>query len=624
MKVDKDESATTPQKTSTRKTNTNANANANATTLTATTATATATTTTTPSIALGSTSNASNAPNTTANSTPNAPVPSKIELSEDQRICDEYQLLLDKSQQLFTGLRDLPAFGAKQWQPYFQKTFETYTKLWKFQQQHRNILENKERYGLKRWEIGEIASKIGQLYYHYYLRTSDTTYLKESYVFYEAIRQRGYFRDVLESKSSMLMVKKLRYYARFIVVSLLLNKKILAKDLMAEFQTHVDDYTKTFKPADAQEWQLVLHEITTFIQADQPVQINDVPTDHPALTQRLQDLTMIPKPAGSSNTRLRLEEAILVGNHQNQVKFSELTIDMFRMLQSLERDFPMSDDGKPDPKESESERLATRRYNPKKHLLYRPSATQFLMYLSSIMKDLPDGGVLLVHLSADSMKKSSRPESSGFQRGLILNGGSNSFNQQTSEHASTSGIYPEDILPFTRKPLFLIVDSELSSVFKIQSPFGQPFLSILSPAAQPPGLADPQIIGNIFTLFLSCPILALCMIAGESSLTYQQYEACATVFQSIPEEVVPLIYSMDAVPSSILRFMEDDFLQQIIIRFIVYRGIIVSHRKMQGKAEFLPECHPPLPAAISRSPAVTRALQQLAGILHVPELFDLQ
>lgn len=30
---------------------------------------------------------------------------------------------------------------------------------------YRQILDTK--YGLKRWQIGEIASKIGQLYYHY-------------------------------------------------------------------------------------------------------------------------------------------------------------------------------------------------------------------------------------------------------------------------------------------------------------------------------------------------------------------------------------------------------------------------------------------------------------------------
>ncbi len=67
--------------------------------------------------------------------------------------------------QLFNGLRDLPPYGHKQWQGYFGRTFDVYTKLWKFQQQHRSVLDT--RYGLKRWQIGEIASKIGQLYYHY-------------------------------------------------------------------------------------------------------------------------------------------------------------------------------------------------------------------------------------------------------------------------------------------------------------------------------------------------------------------------------------------------------------------------------------------------------------------------
>ncbi|KAF9374496.1 hypothetical protein CPC16_001261 [Podila verticillata] len=84
---------------------------------------------------------------------------------QNQTVVEEFQYLLEKSQQLFAGLRDLPPTGAKQWQSYFQKTFEVFAKLWRFQQLNRFVLENS--YGLKRWEVGEIASKIGQLYYHY-------------------------------------------------------------------------------------------------------------------------------------------------------------------------------------------------------------------------------------------------------------------------------------------------------------------------------------------------------------------------------------------------------------------------------------------------------------------------
>lgn len=72
----------------------------------------------------------------------------------------------------------------------------------------RTILNS--RYGLKRWQIGEIASKIGQLYYHYYLRTSETSYLLEAYSFYAAIRGRAYYSRAAKEDRSDLMVKKLR------------------------------------------------------------------------------------------------------------------------------------------------------------------------------------------------------------------------------------------------------------------------------------------------------------------------------------------------------------------------------------------------------------------------------
>ena len=42
--------------------------------------------------------------------------------------------------------------------------------LWKFQQEHRQTLEMHG--GLRRHHIGETASRIGQLYYHFYLRAT--------------------------------------------------------------------------------------------------------------------------------------------------------------------------------------------------------------------------------------------------------------------------------------------------------------------------------------------------------------------------------------------------------------------------------------------------------------------
>lgn len=168
--------------------------------------------------------------------------------------------------------RDLPACGHyKQWQPYFSRTFDIYTKLWKFQQQHRPTLD--KIYCLKRWQIGEIANKIGQLYYQYYLRTSELHYLEESVAFYGAIKARNYYANILgacagsiggvgtalntaaknngsststsvtgagansgpsgeRSSSNEFLLKKLRYLVRFILAALLLEKKKLVKELM--------------------------------------------------------------------------------------------------------------------------------------------------------------------------------------------------------------------------------------------------------------------------------------------------------------------------------------------------------------------------------------------------------
>lgn len=44
-------------------------------------------------------------------------------------------------------------------------SLDTNTSSWHLLLADRQVLDT--RYGLKRWQIGEVASKIGQLYYHY-------------------------------------------------------------------------------------------------------------------------------------------------------------------------------------------------------------------------------------------------------------------------------------------------------------------------------------------------------------------------------------------------------------------------------------------------------------------------
>lgn len=70
------------------------------------------------------------------------------------------------------------------------------------------------------------------------------------------------------------MVKKLRYYARFIVVCLLLNRMELVRELVQELDAQIVDYTSTYEPDDQLEWNLVLDEIKAFVKAESAVVIH--------------------------------------------------------------------------------------------------------------------------------------------------------------------------------------------------------------------------------------------------------------------------------------------------------------------------------------------------------------
>ena len=47
-------------------------------------------------------------------------------------------------------------------------------------------------------------------------------------------------------------------------------------------------------------------------------------------------------------------------------------------------------------------------------------------------------------------------------------------------------LYPEDLIPFTRKPLFVIVESHNSEIFQsIPNVFNQPLICLMSPTKLP-------------------------------------------------------------------------------------------------------------------------------------------
>ncbi|KAJ3154060.1 hypothetical protein HDU86_004985 [Geranomyces michiganensis] len=580
-------------------------------------------------------------------------------------IAQEFQYLLEKSQQLFAGLRDLPPTG-KNWQPYFQRTFEVYTKLWKFQQMHRAILENKEYHGLKRWDIGEVASKIGQLYYHYYLRTSETNYLNESYIFYEAIRARQYFKDVLDANNPALVIKKLRYYARFIVVCLFLNRFDVIRSLMDELTALIEEYTRIFNPSDSAEWNVVLSEISTFLEAQKKTTPVDLDGNAVVAPTRLQ-VERTAKTDKDGGVRLKLQEAILVGNFQNQIKFSELTLDMYRLLQALEREPTTASSPPPGPGEdaanggggggggerkddtgatqdessggnttggSSSDR-AVRRTNPHKYLLYRPTFAQLMYYIATTFKDITDHNAILLYLSADGSKKAVKPDqgdpayltnyAGGVATAVNLNYAARKAPEkhEAESHAPVVHcLHPNDLLPFTRKPLFVIVDSTNSVAFKdFPRVFSQSVAFLMSPTEYPASIKDNTQIGSLFTLFLTTPVKAFAFVSDVTEVGRDTWETCLRLVRETEAVINDLLDGEAALDPAHKRFLQDDFLRQFLIRYVLCTAILHAHASFKDPQHF-PSCFPPLAPSLAAAPELTAKLRDLVAAAGVGGLYE--
>lgn len=439
----------------------------------------------------------------------------------------------------------------------------------------------------------------------------------------------------------------MRYYARFIIVCLLLNKDENVRQLISELEGLIEEYTKSFKPPDAKEWQMVLEEINTFTEAEKKL----VPINLDRTPDKIEHRLSAHIPERNNTHKLKLQEAILVGNYQKQIKFSELTLDMYRMLQSLEREpfilhpsttkkpnesntaastattsttVPTTSTAstastaaatveisstvatnnttstiKDDPNKSTNTTTTTtisgidkgsitKKSNPHKYLLYRPSLSQLMVYISTAFKDTSEGSALLLYLSADGC---AYPDQTvpGYGGGVVTNqrnklaghpdratstNAASMYHNNTTNNASTLSVnavptttasttatttnasnasnttlatlnpittststeasvpsvhclHPADLVPFTRKPLFLIVDSNNSTEFRnMPNVFDQPVMCLMSPVEYPSSVQDKSEIGSLFTLFLHTPLLGFCSVSDIGNLDQQKWDAC--------------------------------------------------------------------------------------------------
>ncbi|EYU30979.1 hypothetical protein MIMGU_mgv1a004029mg [Erythranthe guttata] len=545
-------------------------------------------------------------------------------MSKEEDAPKVFRALKDRAERKFARVRDAPLhpYGGSgpQYGHFFHTVFKAHMKLWKYQQQNRAKLTES---GLQRSEIGEIASRIGQLYFNQYLRTSEARFLLEAYIFYEAIFNRKYFDGSAKDRS--IRFKELRFYARFLMVSLVLNHVEMVKLLVQKFKELVD-YSK-------------------------------------ADFRRL----------------LKFRDALLTSYHKNEVKFAELTLDTFRMLQCLEWEPSGSFYQKHSVEARENGGQADHSItsglidvnlmadmtdpnlppNPKKAVLYRPSVTQLISVIATVCEKLPPDHVMLVYLSTSGTSgncstsqmenpkisrkyaMSSGPannhheQSNGFcENHITTNGDSdqyfkNSLSLGPSKNGDSDNLFPGDIIPFTRKPLFLIIDSDNSHAFKVLrgAERGEPaalFLSPLAPSFKNSIGIDMARHGSQFTFFLTAPLQAFCQLVDYNLTSddmdiYKNVESILSTAFSKWEEILCTSTELDLVWAQLLC---DPFLRRLILRFIFCRAVLNLFCAREKGDQYLPVCLPEFPDSVGvNSKAVQPAIAEIAEHFKVAHCF---
>ncbi|XP_015577759.2 protein SCAI [Ricinus communis] len=577
-------------------------------------------------------------------------------------VSEVYWSLVERADKKFSKIRDLPYYERNRYDTYFYKVFKVYTQLWKFQQENRQKLIEA---GLKRWEIGEIASRIAQLYYGQYMRTSDAGYLSESYIFYEAILSREYFKEGLFQDLN-LANKQLRFFARFLMVCLVLNRREMVHQLVNQLKLLVDECRRTFQETDFKEWKLVVQEIIRFLKADsafmniRPLRYSLVLDPHPDSLLRV-----------ATRRNLRLRDAILTSYHHNEVKFSELTLDTFRMLQCLEwepsgsfyqsNSIKYGQNGGPGPSRinyTHDITDPTLPPNSRKAVLYRPSITHLLAVLGMICEELPADGVLLIYLSASGRvgQTISSPVA-----GTSITTADNVVRNLYSDTASTSpfsspsncpnpssrrckgdclyfgargngglnSVYPTDLVPFTRRPLFIVIDSDVSEAFKVisGSEKGEPAAILLSPSCSTPLTAvesSRHQSGSLFTLFLTTPLQAFCLLIGlsGSDIEMDTYNKAEALLSSSLNDWGSALATSDTLDPVWAQILGDPFLRRLLVRFLFCRAVLTLFGPSFGKKECHPDCIPSLPASLQPTATASQTvILQMANIFGATKKF---
>ncbi|CAG8602640.1 16175_t:CDS:2, partial [Racocetra fulgida] len=383
------------------------------------------------------------------------------------------------------------------------------------------------------------------------------------------------------------------------------DSAVAVNELLDELSGLVDDYIKIFKPIDSAEWNQVLTEIDAFLEAEKKLTPLSPEGHFLPIARRLQ-IERSPRLEKDGTPRLKLQEAILIIIVLNVSGC--LIINVKHVIYYyLERE-PAPPKGAP-PKtpgvensvgnervlskddtstdeqsniNTPADKSASRRMNPHKYLLHKPTFSQLMVYISTAFKEINENSALLLYLSADGTKHASvngeHNLSNGYMGGVATNSRKPADKADGSDSGLINCLHPNDLVPFTRKPLCIIVDSNNSTAFaNFPKVFNQPFLCLMSPVEYP---------------------------------------------SSIPGTMsIKIYYRIDKIEKSLKRFLQDDFLRQFLVRFVLCSALLKAHNSFQNEKHFPSSC-PPLPYTLFDSPNLLAKLSQITKEAQVESLYS--
>ncbi|KAH7525228.1 hypothetical protein FEM48_Zijuj06G0202800 [Ziziphus jujuba var. spinosa] len=191
-------------------------------------------------------------------------------------------------------------------------------------------------------------------------------------------------------------------------------------------------------------------------------------------------------------------------------------------------------------------------------------------------------------------------------------------------------IYPSDLVPFTRRPLFLVIDSDSSEAFEAScSGFnceqaingaekGETAAMLLSPSTSYCSTTSDSShhqSGSLFTIFLTAPLQAFCLLLGISG---SDVEMVRTVNPSLSSGLA-YTETLDPVWAQIFG---DPFLRRILLRFVFCLTVFTLYAPTFNKKEFVPKCLPGLPVSVLPTNAKCQNLvRQIADIFGASSSF---